>query len=343
MKLDAMSGGLPIRRIHALAREVEEAGFSGLWITESGRSAYNLCTAAALATDTLELGTAIALAFPRSPMVTAQVAWELQEATGGRFVLGLGTQVKAHIERRYGSAFEHPGPRMREHIQAVKACFRAFRGTEKLAFSGDFYALSLLPDMWSPGPIEPPDPPIYVAAVNPWMCRMIGEVADGIHVHPLHSIRYIEEVVRPAIAEGTARAGRDEGSIAYVCPLLTIVGETEEERSKWRERARLQLAFYGSTRTYAKVFELHGWPGTSERLHELQATGDVAGMAATITDEMLAVLALETSWDGLADGILGRYDGIADRVVCYFAAASWEREPAMRDRWAEVARAVARR
>jgi len=343
MKLDAMSGGLPIRRIHELGREVEDAGFSGLWITESGRSAYNLCTAAALGTDTLALGTAISLAFTRSPMVTAQNAWELQEATGGRFVLGLGTQVKAHIERRYGSAFEHPGPRMRECILAVKACFRAFRRIEPLNFSGDFYSLSLLPDMWSPGPIEPPDPPVYVAAVNPWMCRMIGEVADGVHVHPLHSIRYIEEVVRPAIAAGAERAGRDAASIAFVCPLLTIVGDSEEERAKWRERARLQLAFYGSTRTYAKVFELHGWPGTSERLHELQAKGDVAGMGATVTDEMLAVLAVETEWDGLADAIVDRYTGIADRVVCYFATASWERDPAMRDRWTEVARAVTRR
>jgi probable F420-dependent oxidoreductase len=343
MKLDAMSGGLPIRRIQDLAREVQDAGFAGLWITESGRSAYNLCTAAALATDTLELGTAIALAFPRSPMVTAQNAWELQEATGGRFVLGLGTQVKAHIERRYASVFEHPGPRIREHVLAVKAIFRAFRGEEPLKFDGDFYSLSLLPDMWSPGAIDAADPPIYVAAVNPWMCRMIGEVADGIHVHPLHSIRYIDEVVRPAIAAGAATAGRDAGAIAFVCPLLTIVGDTEEERATWRERARLQLAFYGSTRTYAKVFELHGWPGTSERLHELQARGDVAGMAATVTDEMLAVLALETTWDALADGILERYTGTAERVVCYFATASWERRPAMRDRWAEVARAVAQR
>src|SRR6478672_3370035 len=287
MKLDAMSGGLPIRRIHDLAREVQDAGFSGLWITEGGRSAYNLCTAAALATDTLELGTAIAVAFPRSPMVTAQIAWELQEATGGRFVLGLGTQVKAHIERRYATAFEHPGPRIRDYVLAVQAAFRAFRGTEPLQHAGDFYSLSLLPDMWSPGAIDAPDPPIYVAAVNPWMCSMIGEVADGMHVHPLHSIRYIEDVVRPAIAKGAARSGRDAGAIALVCPLLTIVGDTEDERAKWRERARLQLAFYGSTRTYSKVFEIHGWPGTSERLHELQARGDVAGMAATVTDDML--------------------------------------------------------
>jgi probable F420-dependent oxidoreductase len=340
MKLDAMSGGLPIRRIHELAREVQDTGFSGLWITEGGRSAYNLCTAAALATDHLELGTAIAVAFPRSPMVTAQIAWELQEATGGRFVLGLGTQVKAHIERRYASGFEHPGPRIREYVLAVKAIFRAFRGIEKLDFSGDFYSLSLLPDMWSPGAIEAPDPPVYVAAVNPWMCAMIGEVADGVHVHPLHSVRYVEDIVRPGIATGAAKAGRDPDSIAFVCPLLTIVGDSEEERAKWRERARLQLAFYGSTRTYAKVFELHGWPGTSERLHELQARGDVAGMAATVTDDMLAVFAVEASWEVLADAIVDRYTGIADRVVCYFATASWERRPELRDRWAEVARAV---
>jgi probable F420-dependent oxidoreductase len=341
MKLDAMSGGLPIRRIHALAREVEDAGFSGLWITEGGRSAYNLCTAAALAVDHLELGTAIAVAFPRSPMVTAQNAWELQEATGGRFVLGLGTQVKAHIERRYASAFEHPGPRIRAYVLAVKAIFRAFRGVEPLAFSDDFYSFSLLPDMWSPGAIDAPDPPVYVAAVNPWMCTMIGEVADGVHVHPLHSVRYIEEIVRPAIATGAAKTGRDPAEIAFVCPLLTIVGDTEEERAKWRERARLQLAFYGSTRTYGKVFELHGFPGTSQRLHELQARGDIPGMAATVTDEMLAVYALESPWDELADRIVDRYDGVADRVVCYFATASWERRPEIRDRWAEVASAVA--
>ncbi len=340
LKLDAMSGGLPIRRIHDLAQEVEDAGFSGLWMTEGGRSAYNLCTAAALATDHLELGTAIAVAFPRSPMITAQVAWELQEATGGRFVLGLGTQVKAHIERRYASAFEHPGPRIREYVLAVKAIFRAFRGREPLAFAGDFYSFSLLPEMWSPGAIDVADPPVYVAAVNPWMCAMIGEVADGVHVHPLHSVRYIEEVVQPAIARGAAQADRDPDSIAYVCPLLTIVGDTEDERAKWRERARLQLAFYGSTRTYAKVFELHGWPGTSERLHELQARADFAGMAATVTDEMLAVFTVDAPWDSLADAIIDRYTGIADRVVCYFATASWEHHPEIRERWAEVARAV---
>jgi probable F420-dependent oxidoreductase len=335
-----MSGGLPIRAMHALAHDVEDAGFAGLWITESGRTAYGACTAAALATERLELGTGIAVAFPRSPMVTAQAAWELQEATGGRFTLGLGTQVKGHIERRYSSAFEHPGPRLREYVRALKAIFRAFRGEEPLAFEGDFYRFSLLPAMWSPGPIDPPDPPVYLAGVNPWMCRAIGEVADGIHVHPLHSLRYLDEVVRPSIAAGAHEAGRDPDDIAIVCPVLTIVGDTDEELATWRERARLQLAFYGSTRTYSRVFEVHDWDGTSARLHEQQAQGDFAGMAETFTDEMLDVFTLTSSWDGLADAIVDRYQGAADRVICYFATTGWADDPESRARWATVAAAV---
>jgi probable F420-dependent oxidoreductase len=341
MRLDAMSGGLPLPEMSRLAREVEDTGFDGLWITESGRSAFTGCTAAALATDHLDLGTGIAVAFPRSPMLAAQAAWELAEATGGRFVLGLGTQVKAHVERRYSAEFSRPGPRLREYVLAVKAIFRAFRGEERLAFESDFYNFSLLPTMWSPGPIAAPDPPVYVAGVNPWMCRMIGEVADGIHVHPLHSLRYVDEVVRPNIEAGAKAAGRSAADVAVVCPLLTIVGDREEELATWREAARLQLAFYGSTRTYSRVFELHGWDGTSDRLHELQAKGDLAGMAATFTDEMLEAYALTSTWDDLADAIVDRYRDRADRVICYFATTSWRDNASARERWADVARAVA--
>jgi probable F420-dependent oxidoreductase len=337
MRLDVMAGGIPVRGMQSLAGEVESAGFSGMWVTESGRSPYPACSAAALATERLEIGTGIAVAFPRSPMVTAQEAWELQETSGGRFVLGLGTQVKGHIERRYSTTFDHPGPRMREYALAVKAIFRAFRGDEQLNFEGEFYRFSLLPRMWSPGPIDAPDPPVYLAGVNPWMCRAVGEVADGIHVHPLHSLRYLDEVVRPNVAKGARRAGRDPREVSVVCPLLTIVGDTEEERARWRERARLQLAFYGSTRTYASIFELHGWNGTSERLHEQQASGDLKGMAQTFTDEMLDVFSVTSSWDGLASAITERYADVADRVICYFAAASWREQPDLRRRWAAVA------
>jgi len=335
-----MTGGLSLRRMQDLAGAVEDAGFAGLWVTESGRSALTGCLSAAFATDRLELGTGIAVAFPRSPMVTAQDAWELADASSGRFVLGLGTQVKAHIERRYSSTFAPPGPRLREYVLALKAIFRAFRREEPLRFEGEHYSFSLLPEMWSPGPIDAPDPSIYLAGFNPWMCRMIGEVADGIHVHPLHSIRYLREVVRPNLEVGARRAARDPSEVQIVCPLLTIVGESDEERATWRERARFQLAFYGSTRTYAGIFELHGWPGTSARLHELQAKGDVKGMAATITDEMLDELTVTSDWEGLADAIIDRYRGLADRVVCYFATTIWNDDPAALARWAPIAARV---
>jgi probable F420-dependent oxidoreductase len=341
VKLDAMAMARSLREVQEVAGEVQRAGFSGLWFTESGRTAYLGATAAALATTDLDIGTGIAVAFPRSPMVTASVAWELAEATGGRFVLGLGTQVKAHVERRYGLTYEHPGPWLREYVLALRAIFRAFQGEEKLDFHGDRYDLDLLPAQWSPGPIDHPDVPIYLSAVRPWMLRAVGEVADGVHVHPLHSRRYLDEVIVPNVARGLARSDRGVGDVTLACPVLTIAGDTEEERAPWRERARFQLAFYGSTRTYRNVFEVHGWDGTSERLHELQRAGDIHGMAEVITDEMLDAYAVTSNWDGLADALLDRYRGVEHpvRIVCYFATASM-REDQTFDRWQAVAQAV---
>ncbi|HEY8057333.1 MAG TPA: TIGR03617 family F420-dependent LLM class oxidoreductase [Acidimicrobiales bacterium] len=341
MKLDAMAMGLPLREAQRLAADVEEAGFSGLWFTEGGRTAYLGATAAALATTELDLGTGIAVAFPRSPMITASVAWELAEATGGRFVLGLGTQVKAHIERRYGVTYEHPGPWLREYVLALRAIFRAFQGEERLDFHGERYHLDLLPPTWSPGPIEHPDVPIFLSGVRPWMLQATGEVADGLHVHPLHSRRYLDEVVVPNLAKGLSAAERPVTDVTLACPVLTIMGDTDEEQDRWREAARFQLAFYGSTRTYRGVFETHGWDGTSERLHEHQKAGDLAAMAAVITDEMLDAFAVTASWDGLAPALLERYAGVEHpvRVICYFAGNSIRLDQTF-DQWAAVAAAV---
>jgi probable F420-dependent oxidoreductase len=340
LKIDAIAMGRALRDIPGLVREVEDCGFNGIWFTESGRTAYTGCTAAALTAQNLDIGTAIAVAFPRSPMVTAQVAWELADATDGRFVLGLGTQVKAHIERRYSAAFDHPGSRLREYVLALRAIFRAFQGGEPLDFRGDFWSFDLLPRMWSPGPIEHPDVPVYIAAVRPWSARMAGEVCDGIHVHPFHSMRYLQEVVLPAVSEGAANAGRAADDIAIVCPIMAILGDTEEERVRARDETRLRIAFYGSTRTYSGVFDLHGWEGTSARLHELQRAGDLKGMADTITDDMLAVYSLESTWDGLADALVDKYGGIADRVVMYDASANWTFGAGSLERWREVTAAV---
>jgi len=344
MKLDATAMGLRVGATGPLARAVADVGFDGLWFTEGGRDPYLACTAAALGAPGLDVGTAVALAFPRSPMVTAQLAWELEELTRGRFVLGLGTQVKAHIERRYGMTFDHPGSRLREYVLALRAIFAAFQRDAPLDFHGDYWTLNLLPAMWSPGPSEYPDVPVYVAAVRPWMARMAGEVADGIHVHPFHSLRYLEQVVLPAVRDGAAAAGRDPDQVTVVCPVMTSVGDTDAELVAARDELRLRVAFYGSTRTYAGVFDCHGWEGTSDRLHELQARGDLAGMAATITDEMLDVYTVTATWDQLPAVLTDRYRGVADRVVMYGATAGWTPDGGgTLDRWGDVTRALAAR
>ncbi len=339
MQVDLMVTAAPLRDVQRLTMDAAEAGFSGLVVTESGRTAYLSCAAAALAAD-LDLATGIAVAFPRSPMVTAQVAWELAEVTGGRFRLGLGTQVKAHIERRYGAAFEPPGPRLRDHVAAVRSCFRAFRGTESLSHHSEFYDLSLLPPLWSPGPIDVADPPIDIAAVNPWMLQLAGEVADGIHVHPLNNPTYLRETVLPNIATGAAKAGKDPAQLEVFAPAFTALGDTEAERRGWWERARLQVAFYGSTPNYAYLFEQLGHPGTTERIRERQKAGDIPGMAAAVPDDLLAEFVVSGDVDAVTAALHERYDGVASRVVLYFAGAAWAEDPGALQRYGAVARSL---
>ena len=339
MRFDLMTGGLPLRRMQDLARDAAAAGFSGLVVTEGGRTAYLACAAAALAAD-IDLLTGIAVAFPRSPMVTAEVAWELAEASNGRFRLGLGTQVRAHIERRYGSEFDRPGPRMRDYLLAVRACFRAFRGDERLAHDGPFVQLSLLPGQWSPGPIAVPDPPIDLAAVNPWMLRLAGEVADGVHVHPMNTPTYLATTVVPSVAEGAARAGRSASDVQLIVPTFAAPGDTTDEQQEWREFARMQLSFYGSTPNYAFIFDQVGAEGTTERIRERQKAGDMAGMAAVIDDDLLDHFCLSGDWATVADGVVERYGATVDRAVSYFAGIAWARDPKALGPWGELARDV---
>ena len=335
-----MTGNNSLVEMARLAAEWERLGFSGITLTETGRTAYLSAAVAAVAAPNLSLTTGIAVAFPRSPMITASTAWELAEATQGRFVLGLGTQVKAHIERRFGVPFDPPGPRLREYVQAVKACFRAFNGDEKLSFTGEYYNLSLLPAAWNPGPIAWPDIPVYISAVGPWMTRMAGEVADGIHVHPLHSIPYLNDVLLPKVAEGAALAHRSLADVALAIPVFTVVGDTEEERAPWKDRARSQIAFYGSTRNYAFQFDMLGFEGVSARLNERLKAGDMPGMSALITDEMLEHFAVTATWDELADKLIERYRGVATRLIMYFAQPQMDRSRETAGRWGEVARTV---
>lgn len=339
--LDMMAYARPLREIQELATRAEAAGLGTIWLTESGRTAYLSCVAATLATERIGIGTAVAVAFPRSPMITAKVAWELAEASHGRFTLGLGTQVKAHVERRYSSEYGPPGPRMRDYVRALRAIFAAFRGGP-LKFESEYYNFSLLPAQWSPGPIAVDDPPIFVAAVLPWMSSMAGELCDGVHVHPFHSADYLRANQIPNVAEGAARGGRSLADVTFEVPVMTAVGATDDEIEKTREHARTMIAFYGSTRTYSPVFEHHGYHGLSDQLHERQREGDIPGMTALITDEILDNYILTAHWDDLADALVARYRNLAPslRLMSYTAINQYNHDPAVLERWGSVANQI---
>ena len=340
MEVDVMAGRGSLREQQLFARDVESAGFSGMTFTETGRTAFLSVSAASLAAPDIEYSTGIAVAFPRSPMVTAANAWELAELTSGRFRLGIGTQVRAHITRRYSSEFASPGPRLKDYVGALRAIFKAFQGEEKLAYEGEFYSHTLLPAMWGAGRIDHPDVQIDISAVGPWMLAMAGEVADGIHVHPFHSSRYLADVVGPRVAIGAARVDRDPADVDLLIPVFTIVGDTVEERARSKAQAKQQISFYGSTANYSHMFDIHGFDGTSARLNTLLKAGDIAAMAELITDEMLSVYAIEASWDDLADRIIDRYHGTAARVIFYFAQAMRQADKRSFERLGEVAAAV---
>lgn len=340
MKLDLYCTVPHPARIGEIARQAEAAGFDGLWVTEAGHNPYIACALAASAAGGLTVGTDVAIAFPRSPMVTAQAAWDLAALSGGRFILGLGTQVKAHLEKRFSVPGDRPAARIREYILALRAIFDAFAGREKLRFEGEFYRFSLLTDFFDPGPLEVADPPIFLAGVNERLARIAGEVADGFCAHPVNSPKYLTEVVQAQIDEGAKAAGRDPGSVSVVCPVFTIVGEPGPDRDRQREAVRLQIAYYGTTPTYGKLFEVHGHDDMTARLGAALRTGDQAKLAAEIDDEILDAFSVTASWDGLADALISRFDGLADRIFPY--AAPGLDDPGIAERWAAVAAAVAR-
>jgi probable F420-dependent oxidoreductase len=340
MRVDVMTQPRPLTRMADIATRTAAAGFDGMLLTEAGRTAFNAATAAALAAPELELSTGVAVAFPRSPMLAAQNAWELQEATGGRFRLGLGTQVRTHVVRRYGAEFERPGPRLRDYVLAVKACFAAFRGDAPLDHHGEFYELTFLNRQWSPGPIDAADPKVDIAAVNPWMLTMAGEVADGVHIHPIGEPGYLRRHALPAIAAGAAATERQTDDVAIIVPVTTIVGDSDEEIAEGRDVARLSLSFYGSTPNYAFIWDEAGFEGTTERIRRHQKAGDFAAMAAEITDDHLAAFCTESAWGGLADALIDTYGDIVDRLVLYNPSGD---TPERFERYGAVAREISDR
>lgn len=318
MKLDLLLVGCPLERVAGVAGAAEAAGFDGLWVTEVANDPFVTSAMALSATTRLEIGTAIALAFVRSPMVTALSSWDLQRMSGGRFRLGLGPQVKAHNERRFSVPFERPAAKLAEQVRALRAIWAAFAGTAPLDFHGEFYRFDLLTDFFNPGPIDLPPPPVYLAAVNPLSFRRAGEVADGVHVHPLHTVRYLREVALPALGEGLARAGRPPGAVDVSAQVMVIAGSGDDARPM-EQAVREQLAFYGSTRTYRAPLELAGYGDLNGRLHELMAAGDRDKLLAAVPDELVDLFAVRGgTWEEVAAAVRRRYDGLVDRVSLYF-------------------------
>jgi probable F420-dependent oxidoreductase len=293
-----------------------------------------------MAAQDLDYSTGIAVAFPRSPMISAQLAWELAANTQGRFRLGLGSQVKGHVVRRYSATFDKPAPQMRDYVGAFKACIRAFRGDEKLKYEGPYYNLSYLPAQWTPAHHEFEDVKVDISAVGPHMCRLAGELCDGIHVHPMHSLPYIENRLKPAVAAGASKAGRSTTDIDLIVPVFAIPGDTPEERARLLGRARTQVAFYGSTPNYAFQFDDLGFEGTTAKLGQFMKAGDMQAMTDTVTDVRLEHFAVDAKWDDLADALQSRYQGVASRVVSDLTADDIRRNPENLPRWGEIARAV---
>jgi len=339
MHIDFMTGAARWDDAADLARRLEGAGFSGLLFTETSQVPWMQIAAAAMAAPELTFTTGIAVAFPRSPMVSAAVAYELADNTNGRFRLGLGSQVRAHIERRYSSEFDQPAARLRDYVLAVKASWRAFNRQERLAHDGDFYAMSLLPRDWSPTPHEHPMK-VDISAVGPLMTRVAGEVADGVHVHPLHSMPYIENRLLPDLAIGAERTSRNVDDIDLIIPVFACPGDTPEERAPYEARAKRQIAFYGSTPNYAFQFEDLGYEGVTGRIRAKMKAGELDTLGDEITDEMLNQYGLSTSWDDLADSLIDRYRGTASRVVMYLGTDQIRADDAQLGKWSEIARAV---
>ena len=312
MKLDASIGfATPLKDVPALAQAAEAVGFDAIWSSETQHDPFLPLTHVAAATAKLKFGTAVAIAFARSPMLVAQTAWDLTAQSNGRFMLGLGTQVQAHIERRFGMTWTPPVPRLREYVQAIRAIWTAWQTGAKLNFRSESYKLTLMTPFFSPGPIANPNVPILIAGVGEPLCRLVGEVADGFHVHPYHTRKYLSDVILPSIEQGAKKADRAVKSIEIAT--LAFVALTDQEI----EAQRSQVAFYASTPSYRPVLDLHGWGAIGEQLGALAARGQWAEMPKLISDEMLETFVTIGTWETIGAKLRARYDGLLDRVGFY--------------------------
>jgi probable F420-dependent oxidoreductase len=313
-------------------------GFETLCISERKHDPFMQLAVAAVNTDRIKLTTEIALAFPRNPMMLAYTAWDLQNASKGRFILGLGTQVKAHNERRFGLTWEKPGPKLREYIIAIRAIWDCFQNGTELDFAGEFFKFNLMTPMFNPGPIDYVRPPIYVGAVNPWNCRMAGEVADGFHCHGFHTAKTLKANVIDNIELGLKNAGRARADFKITAPVMAVMGSNQKELDVMRERVRGMIGFYGATSYYKDMFGAHNWDNTFERLLEKSRKGQWDSMASEITDEMMSEFSVEGLYEDIPGLLQNKYGDMLDEVLIYFG----EPEKGDPETWARLIQAFKR-
>jgi probable F420-dependent oxidoreductase len=308
-----------------VASKLERRGYDCCWTAEINHDPFLPLVLAAEHTTRIELGTSIAVAFARNPMTVANVGWDLQSYSDGRFILGLGSQVQAHIEKRFSMPWSQPVRRMREFVLALHEIWSCWRDGTKLSFEGDFYTHKLMTPMFIPEPQPHPSPRVFVAAVGEAMTEMCGEVADGLLAHAFTTKRYFEEVTMPALLRGMQRSGRQRAEFQLSCPVFVVTGDTEDELAAGAVGTRKQIAFYGSTPAYRKVLDLHGWGDLHTELHRLSRQGEWDAMGSLIDDEILEAFAVVAPLDDVANKIRERCDGVIDRVLVGFPSSVQER------------------
>ncbi|PKB72661.1 MAG: LLM class F420-dependent oxidoreductase [SAR202 cluster bacterium Io17-Chloro-G7] len=307
-------GSHELGAVAAEAAWAESMGYDGVSSNETAHDPFLPLAIAATATSRVTLETKVAIAFPRSPMVVASTSRDLQDLSHGRFRLGLGTQVKGHIERRFSTHWESPGPRLREYVQALRCIWDCWANGTKLDFQGRHYQFSLMTPFFDPGPSLYRNPEVSTAAVNAYNCRVAGEVSDGLMLHSLTSAEYVRQVVRPGLTQGANKAGKDPAAISVSGGGFIVTGPNASSIREAQAEVRRRIAFYASTRTYFPVLETHGFQQIGQQLHQMSLRGQWAEMAELVSDEMLDVFSVSGEYDEIAGKFLQRYGGLLDEV-----------------------------
>jgi probable F420-dependent oxidoreductase len=309
--------GSDLTKVGKAAQKAEAAGYDGVWSAETAHDPFFPLVLAAEHTEHLELGTGIAVAFARNPMIMANIGYDLQSYSKGRFLLGLGSQIKPHIEKRFSMPWSHPAPRMREFILAMRAIWSAWQDRTPLRFEGEFYTHKIMTPFFDPGPSEYGPPKVFLAAVGEYMTEVCGEVADGMLVHGFTTERYLREVTLPALDRGLAKAGKKRGDFQLSCPTFIVTGATDEQIETARAGVKRQIGFYGSTPAYKPVLDLHGWGELHPRLNSLSKEGKWAEMGELVTDDVVDAFAVVAPPDKVPGEMLARYGDVIDRISFY--------------------------